>query len=85
MKRIIVALALSSFFAVPAFANPFSFFGADESEVITIDNVCERAFTSTNWAEYCWGASGSSSKQFGSEGGSDGEGGDGEGGGESPQ
>ncbi len=55
---------------------------ADESTIVRVTNVCDRAFQSNEIAQLCWDATGSSSKQFGSEGGSadggdSGDGGDG--------
>lgn len=57
-------------------------FVADDSGIERVTNVCENEFKTVAQLAACWEANGSSSKQFGSEGGSDsGESGEGEGGG----
>lgn len=49
---------------------------SDSSALVTVANVCSGAVLNNTQAERCWEANGSSSKQFGSEGGSDGESGE---------
>lgn len=65
----------------PARANDFSPVSADASNIVPVRNVCEDEFKTVSRLAACWDANGSSSKQFGSEGGSDGgDSGEGDGG-----
>ncbi len=68
MKSVLTAL----FLLASASAASADAFNADVSTPVPVENVCSREFKSVTLVAACWDANGSSSKQFGSEGGSDG-------------
>lgn len=80
MKSIIAA-ALLAVSATAACADNLDAYSADFGGPTPVVNVCSFEFKSVSQLAACWDANGSSSKQFGSEGGSDsgdsGEGSDG--------
>ncbi len=71
MKSILAALALAVM-STAASADPFDAIFGDSSSPVPVRNVCSNEFKTVEQFDACWRATGSSSQQFGSEGGGDG-------------